>query len=170
MTSRDDGLAGLEVARAAFFDAYKGVPPEALSYLKPGDDYCLGGIVIHVSVVLEHYGRILSELLDAAHGEIQGQETPEFWQSMGERSKSGPAPGEEGEVFAEVDRRHDGIIAGATSLSDEEWGRKAPVFFAPEEPLPTSPADVVGWLRDHYYEHVPQIRELFLEWRAHSIH
>jgi hypothetical protein len=44
------------------------------------------------------------------------------------------------------------------------------VFFAPEEPLPTSPADVVGWLRDHYYEHVPQIRELFLEWRAHSIH
>ena len=33
---------------------------------------------------------------------------------------------------------------------------------------PTSPDDVLGWLRDHYREHVEQCPELIASWRAMS--
>ena len=32
--------------------------------------------------------------------------------------------------------------------------------------FPTSPDDVIGWLRDHYREHVPHAEELLADWRA----
>ena len=35
---RDAALKEFEAARAAFIDAYAGVPDEALAFLKPGED------------------------------------------------------------------------------------------------------------------------------------
>ena len=47
-----------------------------------------------------------------------------------------------------------------------DWTRKAPVWFAGStEPLPTSAADVLGWLTYHYREHLPHIGALVETWR-----
>jgi len=47
-----------------------------------------------------------------------------------------------------------------------DWSRKALVVYgAGQDPYPTSPEDVIGWLADHYREHVQQCPELVTDWR-----
>ena len=44
--------------------------------------------------------------------------------------------------------------------------RTAPVVYGPgQAPYPTSADDLIGWLRDHYREHVEQSADLIEEWR-----
>ena len=49
------GVADLDAARDEFVGAYEDVPDPALAWLKPGDDYALGGIVIHVQNSADEY-------------------------------------------------------------------------------------------------------------------
>jgi hypothetical protein len=43
--------------------------------------------------------------------------------------------------------------------------RRAPVTYSgSSEPYPTSCADVIGWVQDHYTEHTQQIAELVSAW------
>jgi hypothetical protein len=164
---RDTALKEFEEARAAFLDAYAGVPDEALAFLKPGEDYALGGLVTHVVAVLEHYQLVLSAVLDAEFGEVRPQDAPGFWEQQGLRAHAGLQPHEREAAFAELDRRHDGFAATMASLPGEDWNRKAPVWFGSSvEALPTSPGDIWGWLNDHYLEHVPQVQDLHREWVA----
>ena len=37
-----------------------------------------------------------------------------------------------------------------------------------QDPYPTSPDDVLGWLREHYREHVEQCPQLIASWREMS--
>ena len=164
---RDTALKEFEAARAAFLDAYAGVPDEALAFLKPGEDYALGGLVTHVVAVLEHYELVLSAVLDAEFGEVRPDDAPGFWEQQGLRAHAGLRPDEREAAFAELDRRHDSFVATMASLRGEEWNRKAPVWFgSAAEALPTSPGDIWGWVNDHYLEHVPQVQDLHQEWVA----
>jgi hypothetical protein len=165
--SRDAALAELEAGRASFADAYHGVPGEALSFLKPGDDYALGGLVTHAVAVLEHYRLVLSALLEAGFEEVRPQDPPGFWERAGAASREGLRPDEAAGAFADLDRRHEEFVATALSLPEEVWEQKGPVYYGTsEEALPTSPADISGWLLDHYREHVPQVKKLYEEWRS----
>src|SRR3979411_1955686 len=100
---RDTALEEFEAARAAFVDACAGVPDEALTFLKPGEDYALGGLVTHVVAVLEHYHLLLSAVLDAGFGEVRPDDPPGFWEQQGLRAHAGlrqaarPAAGREPE-------------------------------------------------------------------------
>jgi hypothetical protein len=48
-----------------------------------------------------------------------------------------------------------------------DWSRKADVIYgAGQDPYPTSPDDILGWLRDHYREHVEQSGELIGDWET----
>jgi len=165
--SRDAALADLEAARAFFVGAYDGVPGEAFSYLKPGDDYALGGLVTHVVTVLEHYRLVLSAVVDAGFGEVRPRDPPGFWERAGAACREGLRPDQAPGAFADLDRRHEQFVATALSLPEEDWERKGPVYYGTsEDALPTSPADISGWLQDHYREHVPQVAELYEEWRS----
>jgi len=42
------------------------------------------------------------------------------------------------------------------------------VYGAGQEAFPTSPEDIIGWLRDHYREHVQQSADLVAAWKAGS--
>jgi hypothetical protein len=55
--------------------------------------------------------------------------------------------------------------AGARRLREEDWARKGPVIYGEgQDPYPTSAEDILGWLRDHYREHVTQSAELVSAW------
>src|SRR2546430_1057451 len=74
----------------------------------------------------------------------------------------GRPPDQAPEALADLDRRHEQFVATALSLPEEDWERKGPVYYGTsEDALPTSPADISGWLQDHYREHVPQVAELY---------
>jgi hypothetical protein len=164
---RDAALKDFEASRVAFVDAYAEVPDEALAFCKPGEDYALGGLVTHAVAVLEHYQFVLSAVLDAGFEEVRPEDPPSFWEDQTLRAHAGLQPAERGAAFAELDRRHQEFVAAVSSLPENDWDRKAPVWFGSSaEPLPTSPADIWGWLNDHYLEHIAQVGELQTEWEA----
>ena len=154
---REAALAGLEAARAEWEGAYAKVPDEALTYLKPGDDYSLGGLQVHVNWVLAHYLRVLE-------GAVVTEDPP-----LSEDARDGLTAPQRREYLAEMARLHDDVMATITDLEDGAWERLTPVVYGPgQEPYLTSPEAVIGWLIDHYREHVQQCADLIEEWGSLS--
>jgi len=59
-----------------------------------------------------------------------------------------------GELAAAFQRVPDSALSGFSA------GDRNEAFAGLESTHDTSPADVIGWLADHYREHVPQITQL----------
>jgi hypothetical protein len=67
----------------------------------------------------------------------------------------------------EMGHLHLAVTTAVTRLPEADWLRKADVIYGDgQDAYPTSPEDIVGWLRDHYREHVQQSAELIGEWQA----
>src|SRR5438270_13533741 len=71
---RHDALADFDVALDEWEGAFARVPDGALTYLKPGDDYSLGGLQVHVNWVLVHYRRVLDGIVAAGFDGIGPQD------------------------------------------------------------------------------------------------
>lgn len=152
---REAALADFEAARLEWDAAFARVPDAALTYLKPGDDYALGGLLVHVNWVLAHYLRVLE-------GEVELRDPP-----LSREAHDGLTPARRAESLGEMSRLHTAVRSAAMGLDDSAWRRVTPVVYSPgEEPYPTTPEDVVGWLRDHYLEHVDQCGDLIREWSS----
>ena len=152
---RDAALADFGEARREWEEAFARVPDDALRYLKPGDDYALGGLQVHVNWVLARYLRVLES------GTV-AQPPP-----SAEGLRRGLSPAERRQSLAEMSRLHEAVKTRVDRLAESDWSRKSPVVYGPgENPYPTSPEDVVGWLCDHYREHVVQCADLVEEWRT----
>src|ERR687883_687934 len=87
--------------RDAYLKAMAGVPAGGFAYLKPGDDYSVGGIAVHVNFVLEHYQNVLSALLASGFAECRPEDPPGLSERAMARSREAlPAD----EVKAELAR------------------------------------------------------------------
>ena len=73
---RDEALVDFERARAEWDEAFARVPDAALGYLKPGDDYALGGLLVHVNWVLAHYARVLHDVIEAGFADMIARDPP----------------------------------------------------------------------------------------------
>ena len=159
-------LSDLDAARAEWESAFAQVPDAALAYLKPGDDYALGGLQVHVNWVLVHYSRVLVGIRAAPHRQLEPLDRPDESVKANKRAKVGFTAAERKPAMEEMAKHHRSVKSAAAGLSAEEWSSKTPVVYeAGQEPYPTSPDDIVGWLRDHYREHVGQSADLVALWR-----
>jgi hypothetical protein len=164
---RESALRDFEKARGEWEVAFAKVPDAALTYLKAGDDYSLGGLQVHVNWVLEHYRRVLDGILAAEFAQIGPQDPPGAEDRAREGARRGLTGEERGPSLDEMDDLHGSMRAMCAKLRDSDWSRKAPVVYGEgQDPYPTSPDDIIGWLRDHYREHVEQSADLVEEWRA----
>jgi hypothetical protein len=163
---KDDALRDLEVARKEWETAFAQVPDEALSYLKPGDDYALGGLQVHVNWVLVHYRRVLDGLVDGGFAPLDPLDPPGEHDEFNQRSKAGLDGDGRRKELADMASVHRAVVEVAKEVPEESWSRKTPVVYgAGQDPFPTSPEDVIGWLTEHYREHVQQCPELVSAWR-----
>jgi len=163
---KSEALADFDKARAEWESALAKVPDEALEYLKPGDDYALGGLQVHVIWVLVHYRRVLDGLIAGDFAALGPLDPPGEHSEANAKAKAGLTAEGRRKSLAEMAALHRSVLNAATQLPDESWTRKAPVVYgAGEAPYSTSPEDVIGWLRDHYREHVQQCPELVASWR-----
>jgi hypothetical protein len=160
---REALLSDFEGARSEFVTAMAAVPDEALPYLRPGDDYALGGLAAHVEAVIRRYTGVLSAAEAAGWAEIRAEDPPGI-AALHEQIRTGAFPGGCASALAGVAAAHDALLDQLRSLSD--WERQAPVRYGEGEPYLTGAVEVIGWLGDHYREHVPQVRELLEEWRV----
>jgi DinB superfamily len=163
---KDTDLAGFEKARAEWESALAQVPDEALAYLKPGDDYALGGLQVHVNWVLLHYNRVLDGLIAGGFGPLAPLDSPGESDDANKRAKAGLTADGRREALAEMAALHTAVLGAARTVPQDSWLRKAPVVYgAGQDPYPTSAEDILGWLSAHYREHVQQCPELVAEWR-----
>jgi len=165
--SRESELAEFDLARGEWELAFANVPDEALAYLKPGDDYALGGLQVHVNWVLLHYRRVLDGIIAGRFERLGPQDSAGEAERANHRAKDGMAAAERRKSLDDMDRMHVAVRAAAARLPADDWSRKAPVIYgAGQDPYPTSPEEIIGWLRDHYREHVQQSADLVEEWMA----
>jgi hypothetical protein len=164
---KDAAIADFEKARIEWESALAQVPDEALAYLKPGDDYALGGLQVHVNWVLIHYGRILDGLVAEDFAPLAPLDPPGEHEEIGKKAKAGLTADGRRNSLAEMAALHQAILDAARQVPEASWSRKAQVVYGEgQEPYPTSPEDIFGWLSDHYREHVQQCPELVASWRA----
>ena len=164
---REAALADFAVARSEWESAFAKVPDDALGYLKLGDDYALGGLLIHVNWVLTHYRRVLDGIIAARFGQLGPQDASGEAQAAGQEAKVGLSAGQRAKTLVEMSRLHAAVVTAVTGLPEGDWSRKAAVIYGEgQDPYPTSPEDVIGWLREHYREHVEQSAHLVADWRT----
>jgi DinB superfamily len=164
---KEAALADFEAARSEWESAFAKVPDGALGYLKPGDDYALGGLLVHVNWVLTHYRRVLDGIIAGKFGQLGPQDPPGEAQDAVQKAKVGLTAGQRGKAVADMGRLHAAMLTAASRLPEGDWLRKAAVIYGQgQDPYPTSPEDVIGWLRDHYREHVQQSADLVEAWNA----
>jgi len=161
---RDAALADFEAARSEWEAAFAKVPDGALAYLKSGDDYTLGGLQVHVNWVLTHYRRVMDGIIGGAFAQLAPLDAPGEAEAAGQRAEAGLDAAKREKLLDEMERLHQAIVGAVTRLPESDWSRKAPVVYgAGQDPYPTSPEDIIEWLRDHYREHVQQCADLIRE-------
>jgi hypothetical protein len=164
---REAALAEFNSSRDRFLAALAPVPDEALTYLRPGDIYAIGGLAVHCNWVLKHYGRVLDRLADPGTAEFHAEDPADEVEEANRRALAGLSPTERDAELAVLFELHEDLKRTALHVAAGAWERKTPVFYGDAaDAYPTSPDDVVGWLRDHYQEHVPHAAELLAEWQA----
>jgi hypothetical protein len=166
---RDVALADFESARNEWESAFAQVPDGALAYLKAGDDYALGGLQVHVNWVLTHYRRVLDGIISGGFKPLNPQDAPGEGETASQKAKEGLTPGDRAKALNDMGRMHTAVTAAVTKISAADWSRKADVVYGEgQDPYPTSPEDIVEWLRDHYREHVTQSADLVDKWSAEA--
>jgi ketosteroid isomerase-like protein len=155
-------------AQDGYLQAMRQVPPGATGYLKPGDDYSIGGIAVHVTYVLEHYANVLDGMIAAGFGECRPEDPPGLEARAQARANASLDADEVAAELARGEQLHAGLVTTIEGLG-EGWTRESPVYFGDAaETYSTSAATVLEWLTGHYQEHVPQLATLVEEWRAQS--
>jgi hypothetical protein len=164
---RDAALSEFDSSRDQFLTALAPVPDTALTYLRSGDIYAIGGLVVHCNAVLKHYGRVLDRLAEAGITEFRAEDPSEEVEVSNRRALAGLSPGEREAELTVLRGLHEDLKRTALKIPGGAWERKTPVLYgSAADAYATSPDDVVGWLRDHYQEHVPHAAELLAEWQA----
>lgn len=159
---RERDLHDLFVARGEFASAFEDVPDGALGYRGASDEYALSGIVVHLTATVDHYRRVVEGMVDKMFAAFALQpQDPAVEAAHAARCKSGFGPGERDEAFALLESAHDDLCTAVLGLEPQDYTRKVPVTYKlGDKPFDTSPADIVGWLTEHYREHVPHVEQL----------
>lgn len=168
MTAKERAVTDLRASRVAIDDAFAPMPDAALAWLKPGDDYALGGIVIHLIQSLDGYIATLEALHAAGYRDTEGPAEDEAVVEAGlAHARRGLTPDERRPTFAEMTQRQEELGRLSQRANDEEFSRLVGVSYPGDEvPYPTSVALVLQWMTEHFNEHVPHARQLFTEWQT----
>jgi hypothetical protein len=164
-TRNEAALQEFDEARDAFREQLEGVPEPALSYLKPGDDYALGGLVYHVNGVLERYLDVLQGIMAGAAQVVLADPTARL-EKANELAREGVGPGQLSPALESMDNLHRQLRTMAASVAPQDWERMCAVQEGTASPYPASVTAVLGWVSGHYQEHTPQVDELLREWEG----
>jgi DinB superfamily len=164
---RERDLAKFDHGRDDFEAAFARVPDEALEWKPEGDDYTIGFLVPHVISSMANYSTVLDLVEASGDGVVApGWEAGGTLQDYNAKVLAIYAAGAGRDaVIDELDAVHDRMASRLRKMAYEEYGRQSPVHYGGSpDPYPTSAHDIIGWLTDHYYEHVPHIEQLLEGW------
>jgi DinB superfamily len=166
---RESTLAEFGRKMEEYAHTYDSVPDDALTYVPEGEDYTLGGLAVHVTDVLLHYGNVLDVMKGAGGQQVRAVDPEdEAKRQRDELIHNGFGGGDKQRVFREMRAAHQDVEQRVRTLPVAEYGQKVGVLYGADaqDPYPTDAGDVLGWLIDHYQEHIDQVAELMGKWRA----
>jgi uncharacterized damage-inducible protein DinB len=163
-------VAAFDQARDRFLAAFAEVPDAALTYLPEGDEFTIGALLLHVADPLHNYTQLLGEMA-ASDGRLdQGADQAALDAQLQRRMEiiaARPAAAERAALLAALEAAHQQFRARVLATPDADFDREIDVIYpGSTAPYPTSPRMVVGWVVDHYDEHVPHVTALLEGWRA----
>src|SRR5258706_12631059 len=127
---RDAALADFDAARTEWQAAFAQVPDGALGYLKPGDDYALGGLQVHVNWVLTHYRRVVDGIVAGGFKPLGPQDSPGGGDAAGSKGEKGLATRGPAKALHEKGPSHPAVAAPAKKNSAADGSRKREVVYA----------------------------------------
>lgn len=165
---RETALANFDHARDDFVRAFVQVPDKALSFKPEGDTYSIGDLVPHVIGSLNMYTVVL-ETMTSLDWALSNPFEGEPRQTMEDHAAQMQAvfAGGEGRdaIIDELEQVHDQLASRLRKMAYAEYNRRAPVRYpSSEEPYPTSAYDILGWLTEHYNEHIAQLWQMVELW------
>jgi hypothetical protein len=159
---RENDLHGLFEARGEFAAAFQVVPDGALRYKGKADQYALSGIVVHLTATIDHYRRVIEGMIDREFKAFALQpQDPGVEVAHAKGAQTGFAADERDEAFALLESAHDDFAESVLTVQPQDYAKKVPVTYKGGDAAhDTSPADVVGWLTDHYRQHAPDVEKM----------
>jgi hypothetical protein len=147
VTQKERAIADLHDARKAIDEVFAPIPDSALAWLKPGDDYALGGIVIHLIQSLDGYIGTLEALHAAGYRDTAGPAEDESVVDAGlAHARLGLAPRERRPKFEEMAEKQETLGRLASRADDEQFTRLVGVRYPGDD--------------------VPHVRDLFAQWQT----
>ena len=168
---RETALAEFGRKMEEYARSYDSVPDEALTYMPAGEDYTLGGLAVHVADVLYHYANVLDVMKGAGDRQVRVVDPEDdAKRRRDELTHQGFGGAEKPGVFREMRAAHQDVEQRVRALPETEYAHKNAVLYGPDaqDPYPTNADDVLGWLIDHYQEHIDQVAELMGQWRSNG--
>src|SRR5260370_41095463 len=142
-------MSDFDAARAEWEAVFAQVPDAALLYLKPGDDYALGGLQVHVNWVLTHYSRVLDGIKADPYNQLQPLDPPGESTEVSKRAKGGLTAPERKPTLDEMSRLHRSVREAAAGIAEADGSRKTPAAYGEgEDAAASSPDQGLGWLRE----------------------
>ncbi len=113
LADRATVLDGFARARDELEEAFRAVPDEALTYCPEGDDYALGGLVLHLTEVLNHYRHVLGRIRAAEFGEVRiSPDSDDVERHRAARLRAGLTAEARPAAFAALRSVHDELVEG----------------------------------------------------------
>jgi hypothetical protein len=161
---REALLGEFDRARLDFEEALRRAPDAALRYKPPGEDYALGGLVVHVTDVLRRYGLLVGALRSPGETPMPAPPSPTPAEDAAQ-IREGFGGEARGAVLEDMRSAHSAFVDAFRSTREAALREQVPVTYGSStEPHPTAPADVMGWVLDHYREHTQQVGDLVSAW------
>ena len=167
---RETALADFDHAREDFEAAFGQVPDEALHWKPEGDDYSIGDLLPHVTSVLKGYLALIEMMKLADFQEVRKAASDEQAVLFERYRPSWPDPLKRVDsrraALEQMEAAHDELAAKLRDMAYKEYSRQAPVYYpGSEEAYPTRAADIIGWVTEHYREHVQHVGGLLEGWK-----
>ena len=164
-------LARFGAARDAFLAAFAQAPDAALPYTPAGDDYALGVLPLHLQDSMNHYLDVYRRMVDADFGPVDLTADPAHAAheaALHQRlTVTKPTSADRAALLSDLAAAHQRVSERFAALDDATVVRQAAVIYsAGTDPYPTSVADILGWLTDHYDEHTAQTAQLLAQWQS----
>lgn len=152
-------------AKDKFVQAFTGIPLQALTFRPMTDDYSIGGLIVHVIDVIDGYVSVLHQVLDFNGSPVYSKKNTS--ESYKKSMRDGISLLEKEMFLKRLNEVHSQFCQSINKLDPSIYSKKVDVYYdKADKPYPTSPSDLLKWLKDHYLEHtVPQIEKLLRQWQ-----
>jgi hypothetical protein len=158
-------------ARDAFLVAFEQAPDASLAYVPAGDEYAIGTLLPHLVGSMRGYLDVFARIQRTGFGPVDlstdSERATSEQRHHAELVALRPTGAERQRLLGELRATHQQVCDKLSALDVPTFTRQAPVVYSlGATPYPTSYRDIMGWLIDHYHEHVTQLGDLLMRWRG----